>query len=272
MKNLFVDEPPNTEAAEQLASQGLVGALDVDDRQLIGQFMLLSLFVPLVRGSTPKPGDVAATLSELYDTRNWLMASVGLECASTMFRLVGRFDASAVIEGFLDAKGLQWGGNPRWSAMRASTRAVACDAQRTHPTVDLTARGAAMTRDEVVTFALEQLPGLADGSPPVLASLFTQLTGTPPLTPSSTVPVRNRDRRPDGSGPNNPAINQSTSAIITTTSTLAQRALRGALVGVTSNVAGHSSARDASCRNRRASSTMFTIASIRPRRRAEARR
>lgn len=28
------------------------------------------------------------------------------------------------------------------------------------------------------------LPGLADGTPPVLASLFTQLTGTSPLTPS----------------------------------------------------------------------------------------
>lgn len=29
-----------------------------------------------------------------------------------------------------------------------------------------------------------RLPGLADGTPPVLASLFTQLTGTSPLTPS----------------------------------------------------------------------------------------
>ena len=118
--------------------------------------MLLTLYVTLMSGETPEPDVVATALGELYETRNWLMTWVCIECASTTLARRRRFDAISTIERFLDANGLSWSGNPRWSAMRAAALTTD-DARDNLAATDRAARGPTMTRDELVTFVRQRL-------------------------------------------------------------------------------------------------------------------
>ncbi len=155
MKQVFVDDPPDLEAAQELARRGLEESRHIDDRQAIGQFMLLSIFATLMGGSAPAPVALSSTISVLHDTRNWVMTWVALECAGASFAHWGSPDAAATVEGFLGHRGLAWS-IPRWSAMRAA--ALSGAAVHAQPGAEeRAANGAAMSPHEVVAFTLDQV-------------------------------------------------------------------------------------------------------------------
>ena len=156
LKQIFVDDPPDPVAAHLLAIDTLHESRTVGDRQGAGQLMLLSVFATLMGGGVPDAESLVDTIALLHETRNWLMTWVSLESAGVVFARTGDIEAANVVEGFLEAKGLAWGGIPRWSEMRAETMRVA--AVRAHLDADRhRLAGASMDPYEIVSFTLQHL-------------------------------------------------------------------------------------------------------------------
>ena len=154
MKKVFLDDPPDHEGALRVAAEGLREARRVADRHFIGQFLLQADFTTLMAERPLDPRTLATTLDELFDTRNWIMTWVALECAVIALCRSGNFTAAARLTGYLEPRGLLWAGLPQWS----QTSAVARRAASAHdPAGTERAQGDAMTRDEVVAFVLSQL-------------------------------------------------------------------------------------------------------------------
>jgi predicted ATPase/class 3 adenylate cyclase len=90
------------------------------------------------------------TISRFYDTRDWLKTGIALVALSSWLETVGNTEAATIILGHLDTHRTPWRNiDDRLTSLRGS---------RDHPDADmLIARGAAMDRDHLVAFALEQL-------------------------------------------------------------------------------------------------------------------
>jgi hypothetical protein len=95
------------------------------------------------------------TLNRLHDTRDWIGIWITLIPLVSWLEATGNVEATTVICGHLDAHRTPWRGlDGRLNELRAP---------REHPQADqLRARGAAMDRDQLVAFALEQLTGPAN--------------------------------------------------------------------------------------------------------------
>jgi predicted ATPase/DNA-binding SARP family transcriptional activator len=89
-------------------------------------------------------------LDRLYRTRHWTVIWMLVDYAAEWMAVTGREQAAAVVLGYLEAHRPSWHAPP---IRRARSRAL--DATRTLRTADdLMARGAEMSRDEVVEFVL----------------------------------------------------------------------------------------------------------------------
>ena len=164
MWDIFLADPPDATSARIRAERGLLEAQRVQDRQLVGQFLLLDRFVDLVDERAAEPGRLSVVIREFYATRNWLMIWIGLEAAQIVLARRHQFDVVSTIEDFLQSNRLSWGGSPRWADMRARAIADAAD-RRPVAKPALGSLGAHMTRDEIVSYVLERLDNAADASP-----------------------------------------------------------------------------------------------------------
>jgi hypothetical protein len=90
-------------------------------------------------------------LAQLCETNNWSYMWQAIENLAIHWVRTGAQGAGAVVLGHLEAHG-------RANAMFVIHRAQAADILRAHPeTADAQARGAAMTRDQLVAYILDQL-------------------------------------------------------------------------------------------------------------------
>jgi hypothetical protein len=88
---------------------------------------------------------------QLYDTHSWMPVWVTLEHLGLHWVETSRLECGAVVLGHLDAH------RPRFQSF-AARRAAALEVLRAHPeTSGAQARGAAMTREQLVEYVLAQL-------------------------------------------------------------------------------------------------------------------
>jgi hypothetical protein len=120
----------------------------------VGHFLLQDVFTTLMADRPLDPRSLFAALDELYDTRNWLMTWVAVESAVITLSRSANCTAAARLSGYLEPRELLWGGLPRWSQTSMAARAAAVVHDRAGTERAL---GNAMTRDEVVAFALSEL-------------------------------------------------------------------------------------------------------------------
>jgi len=100
---------------------------------------------------SPDVGDVfREAITHLYDTRDWVGIWVAMIPLSSWLESSGNAEAAAIIFGYLEAHRTPWRGiDGRLQSLRAPHQ---------HPQADqLITHGAAMDRDQLVAFALEQL-------------------------------------------------------------------------------------------------------------------
>ena len=149
-QKIWADDPSDAEAALACYRKGLELAHDVGDItnvnvNLVGiVFADTTLLVPGAGRSCKEAVD------HFYASKHWSALWLALPAITTWWKATGNLDAVAVICGHIDAH------HPPWSdavAYRRSPQAVC------HPPgVDqLMARGAAMDRDQLVAFVLDQL-------------------------------------------------------------------------------------------------------------------
>jgi predicted ATPase len=131
-----------------LALARKAGDLNNEGKNLVG------VAIAATRFRTPDASAVCReAITRLYDTRHWSLAWIAIDVVARWLAAIGRLEEAAVIYGHLDLHQPVW---DNVAGRRGRSRGL--EIVRQHPRADqLMARGAALDRDQIVAFVLDQL-------------------------------------------------------------------------------------------------------------------
>ena len=147
---LWLEQPADLDGALACYRRGIEWARSARDVAHENWNLLGVVFAEASRGS-PELGDVfREAITRFYDTRDWVVTGVALIPLASWFETTGNAEAATVIYGHLVAH--------RAPYRDIDGRLQSLRAPREHPDgAHLVAQGAAMDREQLVAFALEQL-------------------------------------------------------------------------------------------------------------------
>ena len=150
---LAAEHSPDAQGVLSLYRDGLDLARKAGDINNEGK-NVLGLAIAAARFRTPEASAVCReALTRLYDTRHWPLFWIGVDVVARWLGSGGKLEDAAVLYGHLEVHHPVWD-NP--AGRRGRSRGLAI--VREHPRADpLMARGAAMGREELVAFVLDQL-------------------------------------------------------------------------------------------------------------------
>ena len=152
-RSLFVDDPPGVDAAISRCESLLAEAWAVDDRQYVAGALMLRPIASLLRGALD-PRVLREAIVYSKEQRVELVLLIGLDLAAMWLARNGQPAAAALVRGHLDSRGLLF-----TVPLMDGERQHSMEFVRALPDADaLTARGAAMSRDEITRLVLDALP------------------------------------------------------------------------------------------------------------------
>lgn len=149
-EQLWVHNPPDVQGALATYREGLDRARKAGDIRNENLMLNAVVWAATSRQTAEATEACREAITRFHDTRTWLLLWPVLVAMSSWFETTGNIEPAAVIYGHLDAH------HPPYSEVDGRLRGLQLVHQ--HPRADqLMARGAAMDRDQLVAFVLEQL-------------------------------------------------------------------------------------------------------------------
>ncbi len=149
-QRMWADAVPDIEGALSCYREGLAVARETNDLSAENLNMIGIMYAE-TRLREPNAGETCREALKGYrDTRHWTVFWLALGAVTWWWRTTGKLEALAVVCGHVDAH------HPVWRDSDAHHEEL--QAAHRHPDADdLMARGAAMDRDQLVAFVVDQL-------------------------------------------------------------------------------------------------------------------